>query len=90
MKVVVVQGLIVGVGGGLLGLLAGVGICTFIERFGVGLDPDIFYIDRLPVVMDWTEITVIAIAAVVITYLATIYPAMAAARLRPVEGLRDD
>jgi lipoprotein-releasing system permease protein len=90
MKIFVVQGLIVGVGGALLGLLGGISICLLIEKFGVKLDQRIFYIERLPVVMDWGEITAIAVAAVMISYLATIYPAMTAAKLRPVDGLRDD
>jgi lipoprotein-releasing system permease protein len=90
MKIFVVQGLIVGVGGALLGLFGGVGICAFIAKFGVDLDPKVFYIERLPVAMSWGEIAAIGIAAVVISYLATIYPAITAAQLRPVEGLRDD
>jgi lipoprotein-releasing system permease protein len=90
MKIFVVQGLIVGVGGAVLGLIAGVSICWLIENFGLPLDKDIFYIDRLPVVMNWVEITIIAVSAIMVTYLATIYPAMAAAQLRPVEGLRGE
>lgn len=90
MKIFVVQGLILGLGGALLGGGLGVGICLVVEKFGVELDPRIFYIERLPVVMDWAEISVIAVAAVIISYLATIYPAMTAALHPPVEGLRDD
>jgi ABC-type lipoprotein release transport system permease subunit len=90
MKVFVVEGLILGVGGALLGGLIGVGICLFEEKFGVELDPRIFYIERLPVVMKWGEIGAIAFAAVIISYLATIYPAVTAALHPPVEGLRDD
>ena len=47
-------------------------------------------IERLPVVMDWGEISGIASAAVIMSYLATIYPAVTAAQHHPVEGLRDD
>lgn len=90
MKVFVVQGLIVGFVGATLGLIGGVGICSFIARFGIDLDPDVFYITRLPVVMSWGEIAVIVISAILITFLASIYPAIAAAQLNPVEGLRDD
>jgi ABC-type lipoprotein release transport system permease subunit len=90
MKIFVVQGLIVGVGGAILGVVCGVVICLLLERFGVRLDEKIFYIEKLPVVMEWGEVSAIAIAAVIISYLATIYPAMTAAQLRPVQGLRDD
>ncbi|MBK6684665.1 MAG: ABC transporter permease [Deltaproteobacteria bacterium] len=90
MKIFVVEGLILGVGGAVLGLLVGIGICAFLENFGVKLDERIFYIERLPVVLDWVEVSVIAAAAITISYLATIYPAMTAAQHPPVEGLRDD
>ncbi len=90
MKIFVIQGLFVGFGGATLGLVLGVSICVAIERLRVSLDPDIFYITQLPVVMDTTEIGAVIGAAVVITYLASIFPALAAARLSPVDGLRED
>ncbi len=90
MKIFVIQGLILGLGGALLGGTLGIGVCLLVKRFGVDLDPRIFYIERLPVVMDSIEISAIAVAAVMISYLATIYPAMTAALHPPVEGLRDD
>lgn len=90
MKVFVVQGLILGVGGALLGGLWGIGLCLLIARYGVKLNTEIFYIDHLPVVMAWPEIGAIVGSAVIISYLATIYPAMTAALQPPVEGLRDD
>ncbi len=90
MKIFVIQGLIVGFVGAALGLIFGVTLCLLIQRFGVNLDPDKFYITQLPVVMDVREIAVVVSSALTITYLASIYPAMAAAELSPVEGLRNE
>lgn len=90
MKIFVIQGVIVGVGGAVLGILAGVGICLLLETVGLPLDERIFYIEKLPVALDWTEVGIIAGSAMIITYLATIYPAMTAAVLHPVDGLREE
>ena len=90
MKIFVLVGLFLGTGGALLGGTGGVAICLFLTHVGFELDERIFYIERLPVVMNWSEISVIIVAAVIISYLATIYPAMTAASHPPVEGLRDD
>ncbi|MEL6187117.1 MAG: FtsX-like permease family protein, partial [Myxococcota bacterium] len=90
LKVFVVQGVVVGVGGALLGVALGVTICSLLQNVGLRLDERVFYIERLPVVVDGVEVAVIAISAMIITYLATIYPAMSAAVLRPVDGLREE
>ena len=90
MKIFVIQGIVVGVGGALLGVLAGLSICLTLENVGFKLDERIFYIEKLPVIVDWGEVGLIATSAVIITYLAAIYPAMTAAMLQPVEGLRDE
>ncbi len=90
MKIFVLVGVILGTGGALLGGAVGVAICLALTHAGYRLDEAIFYIERLPVVMNWSEISFIIVAAVVISYLATIYPAMTAASHPPVEGLRDD
>jgi lipoprotein-releasing system permease protein len=88
MKVFVTYGVIVGAVGTLVGLAIGLGICFVIETFGIGLDPDVYYITNLPVHVDTAEVMYVGAAAVLLSYLATIYPALLAARMRPVEGLR--
>ena len=90
MKIFVVQGLTIGVVGASIGVALGVGICALIGRYGVAMDPNVFYIERVPVAMDWAEVVVVGIEAMAIAYLATIYPAMTAAQLRPVRGLREE
>lgn len=88
MKVFVTYGLIVGTVGTSVGLAFGLFLCFLIKTFGIGLDPDVYYITNLPVHVDAVEVAVVAASAVVLSYLATIYPALLAARMRPVEGLR--
>ena len=90
MKIFVMLGVTLGTGGAIFGGILGVTLCLFLTHVGWKLDERIFYIERLPIVMDWTEISVIVVVAIIISYLATIYPAMTAAAHSPVEGLRDD
>jgi lipoprotein-releasing system permease protein len=52
------------------------------------LDSDVYYIDRLPVSMSPWSILAVALAGVLISIVATIYPAYIGARLRPIDGLR--
>jgi lipoprotein-releasing system permease protein len=88
LRVFVAEGLYIGLVGLGLGLALGIGGCLLLSRFGLPLDPDVYYIQRLPVVMRWGEIASVSLAAVGLCCLATLYPASVASRMRPVEGLR--
>jgi lipoprotein-releasing system permease protein len=54
----------------------------------IKLPQDIYYIDHLPVVIQASDVGLIVGAAMLITYAATVYPALKAANLEPVEALR--
>jgi lipoprotein-releasing system permease protein len=82
-------GLAIGGLGTTLGIMAGVGGCLALGRWGLPLDPDVYYITKLPVRVNPYEVVIIAGAALGIALLGMIYPAWVAARLRPVEGLRE-
>ncbi|MEW5851704.1 MAG: FtsX-like permease family protein [Myxococcota bacterium] len=88
MKIFVTYGLVIGGLGTLMGMCMGYLSCRAIEAFGIGLDPEVYYIANLPVKMNPVEFALVALAAVIISLLATVYPSLQAARLRPVEGLR--
>ena len=72
------------------GIVLGYATCLFVERFGIHLDSDVYYIDRLPILIDPWQFLGVACLAVLLSYLATIYPATRASRLPPVDGLRND
>ena len=62
--------------------------CTGLSWFGVRLDPEVYYIDRLPVNVNASDYATVALASLLICTIATLYPARAASKLEPVEGLR--
>jgi lipoprotein-releasing system permease protein len=88
LKVFITEGLIIGGIGTVLGVVTGLVLCLGLLWFGVRLDPDVYYVDRLPINVDPIDYLVVAACSLGITIAATIYPAVAASRLRPVEGIR--
>ncbi len=88
MRTFMLEGIVLGGIGTVFGVGTALATCTGLAWFGVRLDPDVYYIDRLPVNVNPSDYALVAIAALVICTLATIYPAKTAAELSPLEGLR--
>jgi lipoprotein-releasing system permease protein len=88
MRIFVLEGVIIGGIGTVFGVGTALAACTGLSWFGVRLDPEVYYIDRLPITVSGVDYTMVALAAFVICTLATIYPARAASRVSPVDGIR--
>jgi lipoprotein-releasing system permease protein len=82
------EGVILGAIGSFFGVGTGFALCTGLLWFGLRLDPDVYYIDRLPISVSGVDFLLVAIAALVISTASTIIPAVFASKLRPVDGLR--
>jgi lipoprotein-releasing system permease protein len=89
MTVFMLQGVLVGVVGTLIGLGAGLGLCELLAKYKfIELPSDVYYISTLPVRVEMWDVVLVIAAAMVISFLATIYPSWHASRLNPVESLR--
>jgi lipoprotein-releasing system permease protein len=88
LRTFMVEGVIIGAIGTVFGVTTGFAVCMGLEQFGLRLDPDVYYIDRLPIKVSALDFFIVALSALTICTLATLYPAKAASKLRPVDGLR--
>ena len=70
------------------GTALGLAACYALQAYGWPLDEDIYALKTLPVIVDPRNVVAIAAGALIACSAATLYPANAAARLDPVEGLR--
>lgn len=91
-KIFVFAGMMIGAVGTAVGVVLGIILCFILSRINIyELAPDIYYFTdklQLPVRMEILDIVVIVIAALIICFLATLYPSWQAARLKPVEAVR--
>lgn len=90
MKIFVYHGTIIGLAGTALGLAFAYLACLVLDRYQVSLPGDIYFIETLPVEMDANDFLLTALAAILISFLATIYPARRATQLTAVEALRNE
>jgi len=89
MSVFMLQGLFVGILGTVIGLGSGLGLCDLLAKYKfISLPSDVYYISTLPVQVQTGDVVLVSLAAVAISFVATLYPSWYASRINPVEALR--
>jgi lipoprotein-releasing system permease protein len=85
------QGLVIGVVGTTLGLMLGFGAALGLDKYKfIKLDPQVYFIDHLPVSTQPTDVLWIVLASIAIAAIATVYPSIQASRLFPIEAIRHE
>ncbi len=89
MKIFVLQGVVAGFIGTALGLIVGYALCWAQLRYKFfELPGEIYIINALPILMKPSDFIFIALAALFLSFTATLYPAWRAAKLDPVHAIR--
>lgn len=89
MAVFMVQGLLIGLIGTALGIAGGYVLGYILNNYQIiKLPADVYYLSHLPVKMQLVDFIAVSVSAILISFIATVYPAWQAAKLDPVEPLR--
>ena len=88
-RIFMLQGLVIGVVGTIVGFALGLTICWLLKKYQfIKLPPGVYSLDYLPILLQMSDLFLVAVGSVLMCFLATLYPANRAASLQPVEALR--
>ncbi|NIA04679.1 MAG: lipoprotein-releasing ABC transporter permease subunit [Proteobacteria bacterium] len=88
MRIFFYQGAVIGLTGTLLGVMGGLGLCAILKRYKlIELPRNVYPMSTLPIQVVPSDVTIIAVSAILITLAATLYPSWKASKIRPAEAL---
>ena len=89
MTIFMLQGLVIGVAGTTVGATCGLALCWVFDRYRlIQIPMDVYQVSYVPFVVQPFDFAIVIVSAVLICFLATIYPSRQASRLDPVQALR--
>ncbi|MCC6806844.1 MAG: ABC transporter permease [Deltaproteobacteria bacterium] len=88
MKIFVIEGHLIGAIGVAAGVVLGLVFCFILSRLRIHIAADVYLVDTLRVMVNPLEIVLIVLGALEVAHLATLYPALRAARTYPVDAMR--
>jgi len=87
-KIFIFKGMIIGTIGTVIGTGSGIFLCILLKKYDFIKLPDAYPFSTLPIQLEYLDVSIIAISALVICFLSTLYPSYKASKLNPVEALR--
>ncbi|WDP88246.1 MAG: lipoprotein-releasing ABC transporter permease subunit [Desulfobacter sp.] len=87
-RIFMIKGMLIGVTGTIIGTSAGILVCTILKKYQFIKLPAAYPFSTLPVQLEYTDVALIGLSAVLICFLSTLYPAYKASRMDPVEAIR--
>ncbi|MBU1340780.1 MAG: FtsX-like permease family protein, partial [Proteobacteria bacterium] len=87
-KIFMIKGMIIGMSGTFIGTVSGVVICFLLKKYDFIQLPDAYPFSTLPVQLEFLDVLVIAVSAIIICFFSTLYPSYKASKMDPVEALR--
>jgi lipoprotein-releasing system permease protein len=91
LRVFVLQGAWIGIVGTVVGTALGVLLCWLLETYEIiRIPPDVYFVDHLPVSLRLVDLAAIVAVSLLVAFAATVYPAVQASRLEPVDAIRHD
>jgi len=87
-RIFILKGMVIGFLGTFAGTISGIAICFILKKYDFIQLPDAYPFSTLPVQLEYLDVLVIAVSAIIICFFSTLYPSYKASKMDPVEALR--